>query len=139
MRPKILVADDDEISRQVHGALLADCGADLLEARDGHEALAVARQHDCCLALLDIQMPGMNGYRVAEAMRRDPRTRHLPIVFVSGVLHHDEPLSLDQQLGHADMFIEKPVNPDLLRQVVRMVLRLRLMSAGRALRGASGA
>lgn len=125
MPPKILIVDDDEIARQVSAALLAECGAELLEARDGHEALTLARDHDCCLVLLDIQMPGMNGYRVAEALRHDQRTAHLPIVFVTGMLYHDEPLSLEQQLGHADLMLEKPVNPDMLRQVVRLVLRMR--------------
>jgi len=57
----------------------------LLKASSGDEALELLLQHDVALALLDVQMPGMDGFELAEYMRGSERTRHVPIIFVTAV------------------------------------------------------
>jgi CheY-like chemotaxis protein len=62
---------------------LTNAGFETLEAADGHEALALARSHRPDLILLDIMLPGVDGWRVAEELAADEKTRHIPIVFLS--------------------------------------------------------
>ena len=123
MHNKILVVDDDPITRELFRSLLKDVVADVIEARDGYEALALVRRHYFALVLLDIGMPGLGGREVAAALRKDPHTSTLPIVFVTAAALADG-ASDKELLGEADLLLTKPVEPTMLRSLARTLLRL---------------
>ncbi|MGI8553505.1 MAG: response regulator, partial [Dehalococcoidia bacterium] len=75
---KILIADDERSLRLLVGATLEGDKIQILEARDGAEALAMARSERPDLLLLDVQMPVMTGFEVCEQLKRDPGTRDIP-------------------------------------------------------------
>ena len=82
-RVKCLLVDDLEENLLALSALLRRDDVELLEARSGAEALELLLAHDVALALLDVQMPEMDGFELAELMRGSERTRHVPIIFVT--------------------------------------------------------
>lgn len=84
MRHKILVADDDEVSRLILCHLLLDAGFDVVEARDGVEAIQCVRLSRPDAVLMDIAMPIMDGCQAAEALKSDSETSTLPIIACTG-------------------------------------------------------
>ena len=86
----------------------------LLKARSGEEALELLLRHDVALALLDVQMPGMDGFELAEFMRGSTRTSHVPIIFVTAGVADAQRRFRGYEAGAVD-FIQKPVEADVLR------------------------
>ncbi|HEX3343612.1 MAG TPA: response regulator, partial [Polyangiaceae bacterium] len=84
---KILVVDDLDENLVAVEALLRSEGLELLLARSGREALELLLVHDVALALLDVQMPDMDGFELATLMRGTERTRHVPIIFMTAGSH----------------------------------------------------
>jgi len=82
-RVKCLLVDDVEENLLALAALLRREDVELLQARSGAEALELLLVHDVALALIDVQMPVMDGFELAELMRGAERTRHVPIVFIT--------------------------------------------------------
>src|SRR6202035_6042932 len=80
---KCLLVDDLEENLLALAALLQRPGLEILTARSGSEALELLLVHDVALALLDVQMPEMDGFELAELMRGSERTRQVPIIFVT--------------------------------------------------------
>src|SRR6201996_1045793 len=95
-------------------ALLRREGLVLLKARSGDEALELLLQHDVALALVDVQMPGLNGFELAELMRGNERTRRIPIIFVTAGTADSQRRFRGYEAGAVD-FIQKPIEPDILR------------------------
>lgn len=120
---KILVVDDLDENLQVMHAVLQKPGVELLLARSGAEALELLLEHDVALALLDVQMPGMDGFELAELIRGTERTRSIPLIFVTAGLHDQMRLFKGYELGAVD-FLFKPVEPAILRQKVGVFLEL---------------
>jgi CheY-like chemotaxis protein len=119
-KPRILVVDDDPGIRALCSAVLGDEGYDVTEAADGQKGFERAVADDPDLLLLDINMPVLDGFELAVALRRDPRTRHLPFVFVTGEAEPDVQ-------GHAFSvgalgFFAKPFEPSALTELVRGLL-----------------
>lgn len=83
MSQTILVADDDESVRDLLLSLLKEAGYDTLSARDGHEAVALAVEHRPDLALLDVMMPGVDGFEACRAIKADPRTADIPVLLIT--------------------------------------------------------
>lgn len=102
----VLVVDDSATIRAVIGKMLAQDGHTVLKAAEGESAIAIAREKNPDLIFLDIVMPGMNGFAVLRALRRDPQTHHIPIVMISGNLQATEQFYV-QRFG-ADDFMKKP-------------------------------
>ncbi|OOG58365.1 response regulator [Rhodanobacter sp. C03] len=102
----ILVVDDSATIRAVLGKMLSQDNQVVLKAPDGETAIELARKECPDLIFLDIVMPGMNGFAVLRALRRDPLTRHIPIVMISGNLQATEQFYV-QRFG-ADDFMKKP-------------------------------
>ncbi|HEY0198332.1 MAG TPA: response regulator [Rhodanobacter sp.] len=102
----VLVVDDSSTIRAVLGKMLAQDSHVVLKAPDGETAIEMARSAGPDLIFLDIVMPGMNGFAVLRALRRDPLTRHIPIVMISGNLQATEQFYV-QRFG-ADDFMKKP-------------------------------
>ena len=102
----ILVVDDSATIRAVLGKMLTQDGHVVIKAASGEEAIAFAGENQPDLIFLDIVMPGMNGFAVLRALRRDPLTQAIPIVMISGNLQATEQFYV-QRFG-ADDFMKKP-------------------------------
>jgi len=109
-----LLVDDLEENLVALEALLQRDGLTCLKARSGEEALELLLVHDIALALLDVQMPGMDGFELAEFMRGGDRTRHVPIIFVTAGSADARRRFRGYEAGAVD-FIQKPIEPDILR------------------------
>lgn len=97
----------------------------LLKARSGDEALELLLQYDIALALVDVQMPGLSGYELAELMRGNERTRQVPIIFVTAGAADGARRFRGYEAGAVD-FIQKPIEPDILRSKVDVFVELYL-------------
>jgi CheY-like chemotaxis protein len=82
--PRVLIVDDDDNARELCSMNLLLEGFDVLEAEDGRRGLARARLENPDLVVTDIAMPGLNGFYLAEALRRDESTSQIPLIFLSG-------------------------------------------------------
>ena len=120
---KILIVDDREENLFALVKTLGETGATLIKSMSGNEALAATLEHDFALAVLDVQMPGMDGYELAELLRGDPRTRHLPIIFVTAELAEDAAIFKGYEAGAVDYMV-KPYNQAVLRAKVSVFLQL---------------
>jgi len=122
--PIILVVDDLEANLEAMRALLEDDEKWQLRCVDsGEAALRCLLSEDVSLVLLDVQMPGMDGYEVAGLMRGSPRTRDIPIIFVSAIARTQELMLRGYNSGAVD-FILKPFDPQVLRHKVQNLLAL---------------
>jgi len=118
----ILVVDDREENLEAMQALLGDGeNWQLRLAASGEEALRCLLREDVSLVLLDVQMPEMDGYEVAELMRTNPKTRHTPIIFVSAIARTQDLILRGYHHGAVD-FILKPFDSMILRQKVYNLL-----------------
>jgi CheY-like chemotaxis protein len=109
----LLVDDLDENLLALEALLLRD-GLVCLKARSGEQALELLLLHDVALALLDVQMPGMDGFELAEYMRGNERARHVPIIFVTAGSADLQRRFRGYEAGAVD-FIQKPIEADILR------------------------
>jgi signal transduction histidine kinase len=119
----ILIVDDDPSARHMLQALLAREGYDLTLAASGPEALAHIDELAPDVILLDVMMPGMDGFQVCQRLKADKRWRHIPIILVTA-LASKEALIRGLDAG-ADEFLSKPVNDLVLRARVRSMLRIK--------------
>lgn len=110
-----LLVDDLEENLISLEALLRRDGLNLLKARSGDQALELLLEHDVALALIDVQMPGLNGFELAELMRGNERTRRVPIIFVTAGNTTDSRWRFQGYEAGAVDFIQKPIEPDVLR------------------------
>jgi signal transduction histidine kinase len=109
-----LLVDDLEENLLSLEALLRRDGLVLLKAHSGDEALELLLQNDVALALIDVQMPGLNGFELAELMRGNERTRRVPIIFVTAGNADSQRHFRGYEAGAVD-FIHKPIESDILR------------------------
>jgi len=110
---KVLMVDDTAENLVALEALLRREGLQVLTARSGFEALELLLVHDVALALLDVQMPGMDGFELAELMRGTERTKHVPIIFVTAGARDPQRMFKGYESGAVD-FLFKPVDPHVL-------------------------
>jgi two-component system sensor histidine kinase/response regulator len=111
---KFLVVDDIEENLVALEALLRRDGLRVLTARSGDEALELLLVHDVALALLDVQMPGMDGFELAELMRGTERTKHVPIIFITAGSRDPQRVFRGYESGAVD-FLFKPIEPNVLK------------------------
>src|SRR2546430_17645613 len=121
MAARVLVVEDDEATRGALRALLDDAGYVCDEVGDGERAVAVMRDARFDLVLLDLGLPGMSGAEVHRQLRQDPRTRFLPIVFLTA--HSDRQAKLAELEAGAEDFIIKPYDADELLARVGAAVR----------------
>jgi two-component system, cell cycle response regulator len=125
MTGRILVVDDIEANRRLLRVRLEREYYDVLEAASGTEALDIAQAAMPDLILLDVMMPGMDGFEVCRRLKRDGHTRHIPVVMVTA-LDGDENMTLGLEAG-ADEFLTKPVDELVLLARVKSLLRLKVV------------
>jgi two-component system sensor histidine kinase/response regulator len=111
---KFLLVDDTEENLVALEALLRRDGLELLRAHSGSEALELLLEHDVALALVDVQMPEMDGFELAELMRGSRRTQHVPIIFVTAGAHSPQRVFKGYETGAVD-FLFKPIEPHVLK------------------------
>jgi signal transduction histidine kinase len=115
----ILLVDDQPAKLLSYEAMLRELGENLISARSGMEALQNLLKNDIALVLMDVSMPGMDGFETAQMIHQHPRFQNTPIVFVSGI-HVTE---IDRLKGYAHGavdYVPVPVIPELLRAKVRV-------------------
>ena len=104
-------------------ALLSDQGYKLVSALSGNEALRLTLKQDFALVLLDVQMPEMDGFETAELMRANPKTRHIPIIFVTAGMKDLKFQFKGYDSGAVD-YLAKPIEPMILQSKVRIFAEL---------------
>ena len=119
----LLLVDDLEENLVAMAALLLSPGLRLLKARSGEEALELLLANEVALALVDVQMPGMDGFELAELMRGSERTKHVPIVFVTAGAHDRKRQFRGYDSGAVD-FLYKPIEPHILTNKVAVFVEL---------------
>jgi PAS domain S-box-containing protein len=120
---QILLVDDQAANLLALEVLLADPGHTLVSVRSGEEALARLRDEEFALVLLDVRMPGMDGFETAQRIRQQHRSRHTPIIFVTA-FGDDEPHVIQAyQLGAVD-YLVKPLIPEIVRAKVAGLVEL---------------
>lgn len=122
-KPHILIADDNPISLETLLMDLAPLQVNVIKASSGEEALQLITKHDFALAILDVQMPHMDGYTLAQLIREPQRAIPLPIIFVTANYSDTEHQFYGYQSGAVD-YITKPYNKDILRSKVCIFLEL---------------
>jgi len=122
-KPKILIVDDKPENLVVLEQLLLQLDVQLIKAYSGNEALASTLEHDFMLVILDVQMPGMDGYEVLEIMSWDERTRQIPVIFITAN-YNDEQHKLKGYQGGAVDYLTKPINDQMLLSKVNVFLEL---------------
>jgi len=122
---KILLVDDYAPNLVSLEAVLDHDNWTLVKATSGIEALKLLLEHDVSLVLLDVQMPEMDGFEVAQMMRKNPRTQNVPIVFLTAISKEDKYIYKGYQAGAVD-YLCKPINPTILRSKVEFFMKLDL-------------
>ncbi len=120
---KFLLVDDLDENLLVLEATLRRPGLDLVLARSGREALELLLLHEFALAIIDVQMPEMDGFELAELMRGAERTRSIPIIFLTAGIRDGKNLFAGYQAGAVD-FLFKPFDTDILRHKTNTFLEL---------------
>src|SRR5882762_2487329 len=124
----ILMVDDEPRNLLALEALLEPLGQNLLRAQSGEEALRFVLKHNPAVILLDVRMPGMDGFETARMIRRRERSQHTPIIFLTGVSTEMESAFRGYQVGAVDYLI-KPLVPDVLRSKVAVMVDMHKKNA----------
>jgi two-component system cell cycle response regulator DivK len=118
---RILLVEDQEDGRRIVRDLLASSDYALIEAKTGEEGLALAERDEPDLILMDIQLPGLDGYEVTRRIKANPALKHIPVIAVTSYA-----LSGDDQKAYAagcDGYVTKPYSPRVLLAKIREYLK----------------
>ncbi|MGZ2371166.1 response regulator [Ancylomarina sp. YFZ004] len=122
-KDKILIVDDKEENLISLEYILSDFNVEIIRAFSGEEALKCTLKNEFAMAILDVQMPGMDGYETLELMRHRKKTKYLPVIFVSAIHQSDFHIIKGIETGAVD-FIPKPIIPEVLKGKVSVFLDL---------------
>jgi PAS domain S-box-containing protein len=124
--PKVLLVDDTPANLLAIETILGGVGVETIKASSGTEALKAALTGGVALILLDVQMPGMDGYEVATLLRSSARTREIPIIFVTATHASEQNVFQGYESGAVD-YLPKPINQAILKSKVRVFSELFLL------------
>jgi two-component system sensor histidine kinase/response regulator len=119
----ILAVDDRHENLLALRTVLEDTGAELVMVQRGEDALAATLHREFAMAILDVHMPGMDGLELASLLRGDPKTRNLPIIFLTANSPDEAQIFEGYASGAVD-YLVKPFNPTILQSKVRVLLEL---------------
>lgn len=122
-KPKILIVDDKIENLVALETLLEDIDAVIIRANSGNEALQLSLEHELALSLIDVQMPGMDGFETVKLMRQVEKTKYTPVIFVSAIYSDDFYKIKGVDSGAVD-FITKPIVPEIIIGKVKIFLEL---------------
>lgn len=121
LSPTILVVEDNELNMKLFRDLLRANGYEVLETREGVEALKIARAQSVDLIVMDIQLPEISGLEVVRWLKEDPSLRHIPIIAVTAfAMKGDETKMRD---GGCEAYLAKPISVSGFLQTVGELLR----------------
>ncbi|SIO12176.1 GGDEF domain-containing response regulator [Halodesulfovibrio marinisediminis] len=120
---KVLIVDDRPENLLTLESLLEQPGIEIIRANSGEEALEQMLDHDFALILLDVQMPGMDGYEVAELMRGNKKTKHIPIIFVTAEGKAKAQVFKGYESGAVD-YLFKPLDVHIFKSKVGVFIEL---------------
>ena len=126
-KAKILVVDDEPKSLYALQELLSSLGQNLMTAQSGEEALKLALRHDFAVVLLDVRMPGMDGFETAKLIRGRERSRQTPIIFLTAQADEMTSMFRGYAVGAVD-YLMKPVVPEVLKSKVAIFVELHMKS-----------
>ena len=124
-RARILMVDDRPENLMALEAILEPLGPELVRANSGEEALRQVLLHDFAVILLDVQMPGMNGFETAQLIKSRERSKLTPIIFLTAISKDEQFVYAGYEVGAVD-YMFKPFNPDVLRSKVAVFVDLYL-------------
>jgi PAS domain S-box-containing protein len=127
----VLLVDDRQENLLALEAILDPLGLNLIRAQSGEEALREVLRRDLAVILLDVQMPGMNGFETAKVIKSRERSRHVPIIFLTAISKEEQYVFEGYSVGAVD-YLSKPFHPDVLRSKVSVFVDLH--QKGRQLR-----
>ena len=120
MNKRVLVVEDHETNRRILRDLLTSTGYELIEAVTGEEGVTSAETYRPDLILMDIQLPGLDGYEATRRIKENPALRHIPIIAVTSyVLSGDEEKALE---AGCEAYVSKPFSPRLVLAKIREYL-----------------
>jgi two-component system sensor histidine kinase/response regulator len=122
-KASILVVDDRDDKLLAMETIIAELGENVVRAHSGSEALRCLLNHDFAVILLDVNMPGMDGFETAHLIRQRKQSEHAPIIFVTGISDTETHVSRGYSLGAVD-YILTPVVPEVLRTKVSVFVEL---------------
>ncbi|HAQ64965.1 MAG TPA: hybrid sensor histidine kinase/response regulator [Bacteroidales bacterium] len=122
-KPQILIVDDKLENLVSLETVLDGFDVTFVRGLSGNEALVKVLNHDFALAIIDIQMPGMDGFETVQLMRQTRQAQFLPVIFVSAIYKEDFHVVKGIESGAVD-FISKPIDPRILRGKVKVFLEL---------------
>lgn len=122
-RRKILVVDDEETSVEFVAAVIEGMGDyDVLKAADGEQAVNTARQEIPALIVMDVNMPKKDGYTAFTELQQDDATSGIPVIMLSSLASFGEYVSLNPDVRKPRLFLDKPITPEALAQMIDRVL-----------------
>lgn len=122
---RVLIVDDRPENLLALEAILEPLGYDLVRATSGPEALRQLMKTDFAVILIDVQMPGMNGFETVEIIKSRERTRHIPVIFLTAISKEEQYVFKGYSVGAVD-YMFKPLQPDILRLKVAAFVELHL-------------
>jgi len=120
---KVLIVDDSQTNLALLEHMLGQEGCVIVQAKSGIEAVEMVKSNDFALILLDIQMPGMNGYEAALKIKELDRGRHVPIIFITAIFQDDENVKQGYETGAVD-YLFRPVDVQTLKSKVQVFLQM---------------
>lgn len=137
-KPRLLVADDDRFYLRIFSDLISELGFEHITVDNGLEALEKARDYQPDIMIVDVVMPGMDGFEVTKRLREDPLTTHIPVIIVTSL--SDRGSKLKGLVQGADELLHKPVDETEFRIRVRNLLKVKkyedfLVEHGKILEG----
>src|SRR5260221_5015815 len=127
-RASILAVDDDAKSLIAMRELLDDLSLNVVTAKSGDEALHCVLNEDFAVILMAVRMPGMDGFETARLIRERKRSRHTPIIFLTGAYEHPPSIDRGYEAGAVD-YIVKPPRPEILKSKISVFVDLHRKNA----------
>src|SRR3990172_970978 len=122
-RPKILCVDDEPANLRLLDAILAPCGYEVVKAADGKEALEVIGEQKVDMVLLDVILPGINGFEVCRKIKENESWRMIPVVLITGLRSKEDRIRGIE--AGAEDFISKPYDSGEVLARIRMLLKMK--------------
>lgn len=122
-KQNILIVDDDAEALRLLESILSSLKVNIVKAASGDEALSRAAHGNFALMLMDVHMPGVDGFSVAGSLRSNEKTKHIPIIFITAVQKKQQQVFHGYELGAVD-YIIKPIDPEVLVGKVNVFLKL---------------
>ncbi len=119
----VLIVDDERVNLIILEGILKGPGLNIVSAKSGEEALELVRKQDFALVLLDVMMPGIDGFKTAELMRSLDNHRNVPIIFITAISKEQKHVFKGYELGAVD-YLFRPVEPEVLQSKVNVFIDL---------------